>query len=80
MELTKQILIHAIQGVGIRSYQFANYATKIGLAKFTGNQWNEEWKFIPEKLGELDLETLFELYSALSGFNNGYAGGIGKDE
>ena len=60
--MEKQILVDAILGKGFRSMQFAIDMTNAGLAKFTGNQWNEKWDWKKEELLKLPIDQLAVLY------------------
>lgn len=62
--MNKKMLIDAIIGRGFESMSFADRMTKKGLAKFTGNQWNEKWDWIREKLEKKDEAFLTELYNS----------------
>ena len=56
-------LVDAIIGAGFPSIQYASGMTELGLANFTGNQWNENWSWNRNRLNELPRETLEELYA-----------------
>jgi hypothetical protein len=43
----------------------ADMATRVGLARFTGNQHSESWEWLPDELGCLDDSTLEALYTGL---------------
>jgi len=64
MEISKELLIDAIIGVGFKSYKIAEKMTANGFAEFSGNQWNEEWSYRKDKLLELtfyELELVYKL-------------------
>lgn len=59
----KELLINSLAGKSVGgSIEYAVSMTKKGLAKFTGNQWNEDWTWIKEKLNKLTIEQLEKLY------------------
>jgi hypothetical protein len=60
--MDKQILIDAIIGKGFSTMQDAMNMANQGLAKFYGDQNNEEWKWNRSKLNELPEEDLENLY------------------
>lgn len=60
--MDKQVLIDALCGKGFISMQFAIDMTNAGLAKFTGNQWNEDWVWDRSELQKLSVEQLESLY------------------
>ena len=60
-EATKAMLVHAIIGRGFMSMEDAGRYQKIGLARFTGNQWNESWDWNQQALDELDEATIRSL-------------------
>lgn len=61
-ELTKPILIDAIVGRGFISMDEAEHYTRVGLARFTGNQHNAEWQWERRKLEALTFELLLSIY------------------
>lgn len=58
----RQVLIDAIVGRGIKSFEDAERMEHAGLARFDGNQWNEHWSFDLAALENLPLEGLRRLY------------------
>lgn len=62
MEATKQMIVHALIGKGFSSCEIANHYTNIGFAKFTGDQWNEDWEWIIDELNKLTYDQLYNLY------------------
>ena len=63
MKNYKQLLVYAIVGINFPSYALADKYTDAGLARFTGNQWNETWKWnilILAELSEARLQGIFE--------------------
>ena len=63
--LTKAILIDAIVGAGFPSIDFATKASSVGLAHFSGNQYNESWDWHREMLEQADIDDLHDLYLAI---------------
>jgi len=61
-DLDLQDLINLVKSVNPKSMQECDDYTKIGLMKFTGNQWNENWDWVEDALKNLDKDELFELY------------------
>ena len=61
----EQLLVDAICGVGFPSTLVAVESEKVGLARFIGNQWNECWEWIPERLIRCKIEQLQALYQGL---------------
>ena len=61
--MNKQILIDAIIGRGLNPYVDAIKYEKLGLARFCGNQWNEDWMWIREKLESLTETELITIYN-----------------
>jgi len=62
MEIDKELLVNAVIGRGFRSMEHASEMTKLGLAEFSGNQWNPDWKWIREELDKLSMEELEKVY------------------
>lgn len=62
MKLTQELLVDALAGVGISNYGYADRMTKAGLAIFTGNQWNESWRWNRTALQKLTLKDLCARY------------------
>ena len=60
--MNKELLVDAIYGSGFASIDQADAMTKVGLAEFCGNQWNEDWQWLKDKLIELDEAELTEIY------------------
>lgn len=63
MSVDRLMLIHAIVGCGFGTWRFAEEMTQRGLARFTGNQWNEDWEWERgglERLSDQELEELYE--------------------
>lgn len=61
--IDKEIMVNAVIGKGFLSMSDAIFMTERGLARFTGNSHNERWDWNREKLTQMDLETLKELYN-----------------
>lgn len=62
------VLVHAICGAGFGK---GGYATPIemterGLAKFTGNQWNEDWSWDAAALGKQPDDVLLSIYKQVT--------------
>ncbi len=62
----KTLLVDAICGVGFPSMVLAQECEKVGMAEFTGNPHNPEWKWHRAALDELPVDTLQELYDGLA--------------
>jgi hypothetical protein len=58
----KTLLIDAICGRGTGSMENSDAMTQMGLAEFCGNQWNEDWRWKRDKLAELEIGELSEIY------------------
>jgi len=56
------MLVDAICGVGLRTISYACKMERSHLAMFTGNQWNEEWEWDRERLEEMNIKELEDLY------------------
>jgi len=60
----KDVLIDALRGYGFGSnMEFADRMVKKGLARFSGNQWNEDWQWETDQLVKLEIKDLVALYS-----------------
>lgn len=64
--IPRQMVIHAIMGAGFPSMQMADEYTKLKLAKFTGNQWNENWDWDSDALSKLTNLELATIYSRVT--------------
>ncbi len=62
MEIIKQILVDAIVGCGFKSMSFACEMESKRLARFSGNQWNDDWEWRRDALENMDVETLTKIY------------------
>ena len=62
----KQLLVDAICGAGFGSMKEADYYTKLGLAKFTGNLLSEKWDWDVDSLNALSEETLCGIYFSIN--------------
>lgn len=63
----KNLIIDAIIGKGfyhINGYHPNDFAD-VGLAVFTGNQWNEDWEWNKEELKQLSTEELNSIYTGV---------------
>ncbi len=65
MKNHKQLLVYAIVGINFPSYTLADKYTDAGLARFTGNQWNETWKWNILNLAELSEARLQGIFDEL---------------
>ena len=63
--MDNQMLINAICGKGFSSMDIACHYEKIGLARFSGNQWNESWEWNRIELEKLDIEKLKDIYNEI---------------
>lgn len=61
----REMLIDAICGRGFPSETYADKMAHIGLAVWTGNQWNEDWAWKRSGLQALTDENLLKLYQQL---------------
>jgi len=66
--MQKNDAIDAICGHGFPSQEVAAAITKIGLARFTGNQWNECWDWDRSGLSALDSASINQIYRALKAY------------
>ena len=62
---TRVMLLDAIMGVQVGSISHADYFTKKGLMVFSGNQWNEDWKWNRSGLMKLTTGQLQKFYEEL---------------
>jgi hypothetical protein len=62
--MDKELLIDAIVGAGFPTMEFAIQMEKSGLARFSGNQWNEDWEWRRDALNKLDNNFLLEMIYA----------------
>jgi hypothetical protein len=60
--MNKQLLIDGIVGKNFLSYEDAVKYERLGLARFSGNQWNEDWDWLKERLEKLTEEELITIY------------------
>jgi hypothetical protein len=60
--MNKQLLIDGIVGKNFLSYEDAVKYERLGLARFSGNQWNEDWDWLRERLEKLTEEELITIY------------------
>lgn len=61
VDMNKYDLINMLKGCSM-SYQQCEKQTTAGLMKFSGNQHNEDWDWIVEKLMMKSEEELLKLY------------------
>lgn len=61
MEITKELLIDALNGASFGSIEFAQAMETLGFAKLVSS--NPEWNWLTEPLLELTIEELIKLYS-----------------
>lgn len=64
--VNKKLLVDAIASCSFSSMQEADRYTKLGLAVFTGNQWNDKWEWVKPSLMKLSFEELVDLYKKVS--------------
>jgi len=62
--MNKEQVIDSIVGLGVA---LPDRAVKLGLARYTGNQWNEDWSWDREALTKCPVEDLQQLYEHLKG-------------
>lgn len=60
------LLVDAIVGRGLPTSEHVDRYTRAGLARFSGNQWNEEWQWDRAALEQLAFSRLVEIYRDLS--------------
>ena len=58
----KKLLIDAICARGVADIRICTKLTALGHMKFSGNQWNEDWKWIRARLEEHTIRALEKLY------------------
>lgn len=63
--MDKDDIINSIVGLKFKTLNFAINMEKAGLAKFTGNQWNENWDWKREALNELSRDELYGMYRVM---------------
>lgn len=61
----KQLVIDAIVGVGFPSVVLAQECERVGLARFSGDQWNPQWEWLRDRLAAVAVDKLQELYDGL---------------
>lgn len=61
----KTLLIDAIVGVGFPAVTLALECEKVGMARFTGNQYNPSWEWNRLALYKCSEEQLQELYQGV---------------
>ena len=62
LELSKDDLITLVKTTHPKSLQQAYDLENIGLMRFSGNQWNENWDWNDKELNKMSEEQLFNLY------------------
>lgn len=65
--LARELYLDAIIGVGLPSITIAMEAEKNHTAYFCGDQHNPRWAWRREKLEQLELADLIDLYMSLKG-------------
>lgn len=65
MQRYKDMVIDAICGIGMPSMLIATECEKVGMAEFSGNQWNPSWLWRRDRLAPLSVSQLQELYDGL---------------
>jgi hypothetical protein len=60
-----QLFIDALVGIGTGNLEVSVALAEQGLARFSGNQHRDHWEWNIGVLGELELDTLKELYAGL---------------
>lgn len=61
------LYVDALIGRGFPTMTLAVEATKQGLARFTGNQWNEAWEWDRKALESQPEASVKALYETVSG-------------
>ena len=61
----RQLMIDALVGIGTGNYDTSIALANEGLARFSGHQHNEHWDWNIGVLGELEFNTLKNLYDGL---------------
>lgn len=67
MLLTKELLTDAICGAGFKDMRYADECVKLGLARWTGDQYNPNWAWRRDVLLTKGLIELQEIYERTSG-------------
>lgn len=65
----KELAVFAVVGAGFHSLEFARWAEEQGFATSTGDQHNESFEWVPEKLGALTIESLLSIFREIRGYN-----------
>jgi hypothetical protein len=60
----RELLVDALIGIGLPSYEFAENAVAHDLATFTGDQFNEAWSWRRSALEAMDSGELLVIYLA----------------
>lgn len=66
--MQKMIMVDAVIGTGFDSMDLADEMTQKGLARFTGNQWNEDWEWNRAELEKKSLQELSDLYQYIKNY------------
>ena len=61
-EAWKELITDAIVGAGV-PWDKSEALTALGLAKFTGDQWNPSWRWVRDELSKLSEDELWALYA-----------------
>jgi hypothetical protein len=61
----KEMVIDALCGANFPTMDIANKYTRMKLARFSGNQWNEAWEWERGQLIHLEVEQLQDLYEQI---------------
>jgi hypothetical protein len=65
-EIPHDMLVNAIAGAGFPTMELADEFTKRGMAKFTGNQWNEKWEWDKSAIAALPDAMLLAIYQRVA--------------
>ena len=64
-QLFQQLFCDAVCGVGVPQLTLALECERVGLASFSGDQHNPEWRWDRKALWKVSVEQLQELYEGL---------------
>lgn len=62
-----ELLIDGIVGVGFKSVEYAQQAERAGYARFTGDQHNERWEWVRERLELTSEQEALAIYIQAKG-------------
>lgn len=62
---TKMLIVDAIKGRGLLTWDSSEECVRLGLARYTGNQHNMDWDWNRGALEMMDEDWLIKLYEKL---------------